>query len=257
MNGFPPPPPCWARWVENFSSTTGKLINNVGVKKSQLLVVFTPWWETPTRSVGLPQNEVFIHRQEVGRAFLDSNLTYNNSNCCQQVLTHWLTNKGGWIPTRTHKSTFYTSTGRRFACWTCMRRITLRFTGNLSHKDLQLDWIICCLTLCITQQMQLCAWFTSLRLTYRSEQWWWRVSSPFWCLDHHKSKDMWVLWWYLCCLEDLSFKKSDAFFGEPPQYLLRHLLIILKQISAVFLSLLSRGVARCWCAVLLFLLAPY
>lgn len=74
-----------------------------------------------------------------------------------------------------------------------MRRITLRFSGNLSHKDLQLDWVICCSTLCITQQTQRCAWFTSLKLTYSSEKWWWKVSSPSWCLDQHKPEDVWYL----------------------------------------------------------------
>lgn len=119
------------------------------------------------------------------------------------------------------------STGRWFACWTYIRRITLCFTGNLSHKDLQLDWVICCLTLCIPQQMRLCAWFTSLRLTYRSEQWWW-VSSPSWYWDHHKSEDVWHLHGIGFCLEEFSFKNSDICWHLP-----RHLLIILTQISAV------------------------
>lgn len=69
LKGIYPPLPCWGSWGENFPSTTGKLINKAGVKKLLLWVVFTPWWETPTRSVILPQSVAFTHREEAGCAF--------------------------------------------------------------------------------------------------------------------------------------------------------------------------------------------
>lgn len=70
LKDISPPPPCWARWGENFPSTIGKLINKAGVKKLLLLVVFTPWRETPTQSIVLPQSVPFTYREEAGCAFL-------------------------------------------------------------------------------------------------------------------------------------------------------------------------------------------
>lgn len=65
------PPPCWGRWGANFPSTTEKLINKAGVKKLLLVVVFTPWRETPTQSIVLPQTVPFTYREEVGCVFLN------------------------------------------------------------------------------------------------------------------------------------------------------------------------------------------
>lgn len=89
LKDISPLPPCWVRWGENFPRAIGKLINKAGVKKLLLLVVFTPWWETPTHSIVLLQSVPVTYREEAGCVFLYCPANSPPTHSYQRVVTHW------------------------------------------------------------------------------------------------------------------------------------------------------------------------
>ncbi len=86
----------------NFPSTIGKLINKAGVKKLLLLVVFTPWRETPTQSIALPLSVLFTYREEVRCVFL--NCPHNSPPTLTSERWH-MTHIHTHPPTHTHTHT--------------------------------------------------------------------------------------------------------------------------------------------------------
>lgn len=146
------PPPCWGRWGANFPSTTEKLINKAGVKKLLLVVVFTPWRETPTQSIVLPQTVPFTYREEVGCVFLnwptESRFVLTSSGFTFKLPEVISNCTPGWVSTLWHH--FYyrcnvahaTAPGRsevkvtEAACWWTSERQTGTLPGEVADPAL-------------------------------------------------------------------------------------------------------------------------
>lgn len=124
------PPPCWVRWGENFPSTTGKLINKAGVKELFLWVVFTPWWETPTQSIVLPQCAFYLQRGSwMCFPLLPPLLS------CQQGVSYWETHVHIYKHTHSHLHTKFIVAHKSPVHIQTHENTQIRFPASLKHQN--------------------------------------------------------------------------------------------------------------------------